>query len=250
MRRFSINSSDISGEHAVIKGTDAKHIKNVLRLKPDDVVCLLDGSGNEYQARITDMEAGGIHFEILSKLEAKSESPTHIAVAQAFLKDKKMDTLVRQLTELGMSRWVPYMAERSVPRPDSKKLQARGERWGKIARESLKQCLRSTSPVIEPTVSFDKMLEIADDFPLKIMFWENESTCLETLAARMGKSAEKVLILLGPEGGFTEEEVQKAIDKGFTTISLGPRILKAETAAVAGFTLAQYFFGDMGKDIA
>lgn len=231
----------------VLTGPDANHIKNVLRLQTGDPVVLFDGAGREYDARIAAIDSAGVRVEIVGERRSETESPVAITIAQGFLKEKKMDDLVRGLTELGMTRFIPFLAERSVARPDPKRLQARAERWEKIALESLKQCRRSRVPDIGATVSFSEMVEFGRQSDLKVLFWEEEagagnSPLTQLRADRFGT----VFAALGPEGGFTASEAATAREAGFIVAPLGPRILRAETAAIAACTLLQHLYGDMG----
>lgn len=243
MRRFFIEKEQIQENTATLSGQDARHLKDVLRLNVGDAVLLVDGRGLEYKAAISVMSSGRVDLKVLSTHERCKESPVHITVAQAFLKDKKMDVLLRQFTELGISCFLPFYAARSVPRPDRKRLTSRKARWEKIARESLKQCERTRLPEICDPLPFSDMLEASAESDVRIMFWENATRPLVSPGA---KDPSRIFILLGPEGGFTDDEVRTSKEKGFITASLGPRILRAETASLAGLTLVQYFFGDMG----
>jgi 16S rRNA (uracil1498-N3)-methyltransferase len=248
MRYFFIKQSDLADSKAVVKGSDAHHIKNVLRLKIGDEIGLFDGTGLNYETRIVTLLPKSVEVSIIRSFPSTTESNVQITVAQALLKDRKMDLLVRQLTELGITRWIPFIAKRSVPRPDKKRLFTRTERWKKIAKEALKQCKRCCSPEIGTTVSFAEVLTLGNDSDLKIVFWEEESKPVnKDLQVSNSKPPEKIFILLGPEGGFTLKEVENAKASGFITASLGPRILRAETATIAACTLLQYLFGDMGK---
>jgi len=248
MRYFFIKQSDLAGTKAVVKGSDAHHIKNVLRLKPGDKIGLFDGTGLNYETRIVTLLPKSVEVSVIRSFPSATESSIDITVAQALLKDRKMDLLVRQLTELGITRWIPFMAKRSVPRPDKKRLFTRTERWKKIAKEAVKQCKRSCPLKIGATVSFEEILNLGKDSDLQIVFWEEESKPVDKeLSVSNVKAAKKIFILLGPEGGFTLKEVENAKASGFITASLGPRILRAETATLAACTLLQYLFGDMGK---
>jgi 16S rRNA (uracil1498-N3)-methyltransferase len=250
MRYFFIKQSDLADSKAVVKGSDAHHIKNVLRLKIGDEIGLFDGTGLNYETRIVTLLPKSVEVSVIHSFPSTTESSVQITVAQALLKDRKMDLLVRQLTELGITRWIPFIAKRSVPRPDKKRLFTRTERWKKIAKEALKQCKRCCSPEIGATVSFEEVLNLGKDSDLKIVFWEEESKPVnKELTVSDLKPPEKIFILLGPEGGFTLKEVENAKESGFITASLGPRILRAETATIAACTLLQYLFGDMGKKI-
>ncbi len=246
MRRFFIEKSEIPEQAPAIRGQDARHIKKVLRLKPGELIGLFDGTGEEYEAKITGFSDGKVTLELVRSFPSTSESPVTLLVAQALLKDRKMDTLVRQLTELGITGWLPFFAHRSVPRPDTKRLAARHNRWRNIAREALKQCGRSRLPVIEDALSFEEVLDRSQGFDLKIIFWEEETQPFEKALQQIKKKAKSIFLMLGPEGGFTSEEVKTAKAAGFISVSLGPRILKSETASVAACAIIQHLFGDLG----
>jgi len=247
MRRFFIEESKIAGPTIIITGSDAAHIKKVLRMEPGDRIGLFDGRGFEYEARIENLFSGSVEVSITKRFLSASESPVQITVAQALLKDKKMDILARQLTEIGITKLIPFIAVRSVPRPDKKKLSARRKRWEKIAIEALKQCGRGHVTEIGETITFNDVINVDDECDLKIVFWENESKPVSDVVQQVNDGkCKKILSVLGPEGGFTEREIEDARACGFATASLGPRILRSETAAIAACTILQYLFGDMG----
>ena len=231
-----------------ITGTDARHIKNVLRLKAGDTIGLFDGKGMEYVAAIEAVTPHGIQLRLISRQPSRTESPVALTIAQAFLKDRKMDRIVRQLTELGVCQWLPFFSLRSVPRPNPQKLATRSERWKRITRESLKQCRRGRVVDIQPAVTFDDMLERAQAFDLRVIFWENEPLGLPPGADRLkDKDSNRIFAAIGPEGGFSAAEVEEARAAGFTTAGLGPRTLRADTAAVAAAALLQFVYGDLGE---
>ena len=247
MRHFFIEPSKIVGPTAIITGSDARHINTVLRLKPGDKIGLFDGTGFEYEAMIEKSSAGSVEVLIARKFFSKAESPVNIIVAQALLKDRKMDNLVRQLTELGITKWIPFIANRSVPLPPKERLAARTQRWKKIAKEALKQCKRGCVPEIGDAVSFEEILNFEEKCDLKIAFWEKESKPVHAMIAQPGRSIKKIFVMLGPEGGFSMQEIERARTCGFVTAALGPRILRAETATIAACVLLQYLFGDFGQ---
>lgn len=248
MRRFFIESAEVNKPTVLLRGSEAKHIKNVLRFKPGDTIRLFDSSGFEYEAVIKRLSTRQAELSIARKFPATEESCLHLSVAQAFLKAKKMDSLLRQLCELGINRWIPFFSERSVPRPDKKRLAARMQRWQKIAKESFKQCRRSVLPQITTPLSFEEVLELGQACDVKFIFWENETQPLDrTFASRTNHSISDILIMLGPEGGFSMPEIQKARNYGFEVAGLGPRVLRSETATLSACTLIQYLYGDMGK---
>jgi 16S rRNA (uracil1498-N3)-methyltransferase len=245
MRYFFIEQPPETGRTVTITGPDKNHIKSVLRLAPGDVIGLLDGNGFEYPAEIISISVRGVEVLVKEKIPASAkESPVQITVAQGFLKEKKMDDLVRYLTELGMSRWVPFMAARSVPRPDKHQLASRTKRWKTISAQSIKQCRRGRTMEIGETLTFKDMLNAAEAYDIKIVFWENRA---EIAMPDPGNPGDKIFVIIGPEGGLTQAEVDQATADGFVTAGLGPRILRAETATIAACTLVQHLFGDMGK---
>ncbi len=250
MRRFFIEKKYINDNSARITGKEVNHLKNVLRLNIGENVNVFDGTGIEYYAVITAIEKDAITIDLKNQFMSTLDSPVKVTIGQGFLKDRKMDTIVRNLTELGMVRWIPFMGSRSIPKPDQKRLAKRKERWQEIAKESLKQCKLSRLPEIHDTVSYDRLLELSDECDVKIFFWEEETISLSIIQKEIKKTPESIFIMLGPEGGFTEEEASKAKEKGFITASLGPRVMKADTASIAALTLVQYLFGDIGENIS
>ena len=248
MRYFFTEKPLTLGGKMTLKGSDARHIRKVLRLEPGDGIGLFDGLGAAYTARIDNFVRDGIVVEVLSSAPAVTDSPVQIIIAQAFLKDKKMDGVARQLTELGAAKWIPFFAERSIPTPDRRRLAGRLERWQKISREALKQCKRGRLMAIEPVGTMQDVLLQARSCDVKILFWENQPQSLNRLAADpQGAAPEGIFAILGPEGGFSPAEVEAAVAEGFLTAGLGPRILRAETAAIAAAALLQFLFGDLGK---
>ena len=247
MRHFFIDPSPAPNSLVAIQQSEAHHLKNVLRLKPGDCIKLFDGTGFEYEGVIRKMSAAQVDVEICSKIWATSRSGVQIMVAQAFLKDKKMDDLVRKLCELGVARWIPFFSQRSIARPDTGRIAGRSRRWHRIAAEALKQCRRVDLPEIAAALSFDEVLDYSKTCDLKIVFWENEPTPLpRSIELNEKNSFKKILLMLGPEGGFTRAEIELAQRSGFVVAGLGPRILRAETATLAACAIVQYLFGDMG----
>ena len=247
MRYFFIEPTRVTGPVVSITGPEAHHIKTVLRLKPGDGLKLFDGTGFEYEAVITSVSVKEVTVEIQRKLKAAAPSGVQIIVAQAFLKEKKMDDLVRKLCELGVAHWVPFFSQRSIARPDAKRLAGRSQRWQRIATEALKQCRRIDTPQIADALSFEEIMDFSQNCDLRIVFWENESSLLTADLASKDNPAKKILLMLGPEGGFTDQEIKRLQNGGFVSAGLGPRILRAETATIAAATLVQYLYGDMGK---
>jgi 16S rRNA (uracil1498-N3)-methyltransferase len=246
MKRFFIQDGVSVGRQIVIRGSEGHHIAKVLRLGPGDRIAIFDGSGFDYEAEILEVPRSGVQTKILRKYPSRPESQARITVAQALLKGKKMDILLRQMTELGVSTWVPFLAKRSVPNPNHLRRADRLERWRTIVKESLKQCRRGEFTQVHSIASFTEMLLLAPSDATKLIFWENAQRHLKTAIRNVSRDSSDVWIVLGPEGGFEEKEIQAAEAAGFMPVSLGNRILRAETASLAACALMQYIFEDMG----
>lgn len=247
MRRFFIPPEQISRTEAIVSGSDAHHMKDVLRLRPGAEVVIFDGTGNDYHACIVSMGRSQVGLSIIAPISNASEPTLSLTLAQGLLKDKKMDMLVRQLTELGLTRWMPFIAQRSVPAPHAKRMASRVRRWEKISREAVKQCGRSRMVIIDPVVSFAEVLAASQAYDVRIVFWENFASASSVGQLRHQQPA-SVFLLIGPEGGFSDTEIKQAKAAGFQAMGMGPRILRAETAALAAGVLAQLIFGDMNEN--
>jgi 16S rRNA (uracil1498-N3)-methyltransferase len=247
MHSFFADPRQISGDCAFLEGSEVRHIRSVLRLEPGDALRLVDGTGTEYEARITAFRPGRVELAVTGRRPAPGLPRLRLAVAQGFLKEKKMDRLVRQLSEIGASRLMPFLSGRTVARPAGARSDPRQARWRKIAVEALKQCRRGDLIAVEPVVTFAEVLAQRSAFDSGIFFWEDaaEPLCAPALHEDAPPPA-SVLVVLGPEGGFSPEEARSAAEAGFRLARMGPRVLRAETAAVTACALVQYLFGDLG----
>lgn len=245
MRRFFLPQPATTGGRYLLSGTDANHIKNVLRMQPGDEVLLFDAHDREYTGRIENISGDTVNVLITDSRQCLTESPLKITVAQALLKNKKMDTLVRHLTEVGMTRWLPFAAHRSIPRPNKNKPNKQIDRWQTIAMESLKQCERGVPPEICPPATFAEILAEQDRHDFTLIFTDKTASPLATALNKKEASNYAVMVIIGPEGGLTNQEVDQAIEAGCLPVSLGPRILKADTAAIAACAIVQHRLGDI-----
>lgn len=253
MRRFPIAAERATvGEIVSLAAGDAVHLTRVLRLSAGAPVRLFDGRGGEYDGEVSEIAGPEmVRVRLVRRARASAESPLALTVAQALLKGGKMDDVIRQVTELGVTRILPFFAERSVSRPDPRRMAGKLDRWRRIARESLKQCRRSREPEVADPVSFDAMLTAGADADVRLFFWENAAGAARTSGGADGSEPEadrpeSVFAVLGPEGGFGETEAEAARAAGFVLAGLGPRILRAETATVAACAVLQARYGDMG----
>jgi 16S rRNA (uracil1498-N3)-methyltransferase len=247
MRWFYVEPFNIQGDRAVVEGAEAEHVRNVLRLGRGAAVGLVDGRGGEYSAVIERMAAGRVELTVADRRTTPEPAVLRLCAAQGFLKEKKMDRLVRQLSELGVARWVPFTCERAVVRPVVGRGEVRRERWRRIAIDALKQSRRGTLMEIADVARFEQLLEEGRSCDVRILFWEKAPEPLSR--ERCGVPERKpvsAMVVLGPEGGFSAEEAAAAEAAGFVVAGLGPRILRAETAAVAACALVQFLWGDLG----
>lgn len=239
MPRFRILSNQIKDGTSTISGSDVKHIHNVLRLGVGDELILFDENGYEYVSSITAINNRIIESRIIRTSIINRESPLEITILQAIIKGDKMDFIVQKATELGVSSIVPVVTARSEVR-NSKKI----ARWQKIADESIKQCGRHFSPIVHEEINFEGAIEKYRS-DLNILFFEKtKDTGLKDIKINT-VSPSTVSILIGPEGGFTDNESALAHDSGYIAVSLGPRILRSETASIVSVSLIQHIYGDI-----
>jgi 16S rRNA (uracil1498-N3)-methyltransferase len=247
MRYFFIPPEALARSETEIVGREARHMGKVLRLKPGMVVGLSDGCGMQGEARIVSVTRDRVVLAVLRRFSSPRETTGELVAAQAMLKDQKMDLLLRQLTELGITGWRPFVSQRSIPQPDTHRQASRTERWERIAREAVKQCRRGRLPAVAPVGRFADILQVGERFDMRILFWEGARHALPALPAVDTVAPRKILMVVGPEGGFADEEARHARERGFRLAALGPRILRAETAAVAACTLVQHLYGDLRR---
>jgi len=245
MARFYVPQPRIENGMIRIDGNEVKHIRKVLRLKKGDGIVVFDGLGKEYEGTILDEGPSSVVIRIQNILPSEKESQLEVTLAQGLLKGEKMDYLIQKATELGVKEIIPFFSSRSVPLLDKSGRLRRHHRWERIAIEASKQCGRGVVPKIEYLQDYPEMLRTASLDSLRIILWEEEGAKLKEV---LGKLIEKkeVFSIIGPEGGFSQEEVEEAIKDGFLPITLGKRILRAETASLCLLSILQYEQGDIG----
>jgi 16S rRNA (uracil1498-N3)-methyltransferase len=245
LRRFKIDKECIEGWKATIRDPgEIRHIGKVLRLKAGDEVILFDGVGKEYHASLTRLSPREISLTLLQEPSSvAAESPLRIILGLGLLKSSKFDWLVQKTTELGVAEVVPFYSLHVVPRWEESRSRSRQSRWEKIASEAAKQCGRAQVPKIHSPRSFEEMLAMKSEDATKILLWEKEPA--GSLKNVLASSVSPIFALIGPEGGFSDEEALRAREAGFQPIRLGPRILRAETAGIAIVSLLQFIRGDL-----
>lgn len=249
MNRFFIDPEDINEEEsiAVIRGEPLKHISRVLRMRIKEQLIIADGRGNSYLGEITEVSRDEVLVSIKESLAPKSEPALEVILAQALTKGEKMDYIVQKSTELGAKKILPFTAERSVVKITAGKARDKVTRWQKIARGAAEQSHRDKIPQVGEITSLNHVLSEAGESCLVLFLWEQEKNRGLKEVLREQQNIKKVVLLVGPEGGFTSEEVELAISRGAVSVSLGPRILRTETAAVAAAAMVLYELGDLGE---
>ncbi|MGH7793624.1 MAG: 16S rRNA (uracil(1498)-N(3))-methyltransferase [Candidatus Binatia bacterium] len=245
MARFYLPRRNLRDNRGVLDGQELAHLRKVLRLVPGDRITVFDESGWEHEAVIRQLTAQQGEIEILRSYEADRESPLRLTVAVGLTKGEKMDLVVEKATELGAQTIVPFTSAFSVPKLDDKKIAERTERWGKIALSAVKQCGRTRVPEILRLREFQALVSGDWQATLKLFFWEKEQRQSLYQAHATHSNATSLFVVVGPEGGFTAQEAELAQSHGFEPVKLGPRILRAETAAVAALSLIQFLWGDL-----
>ncbi|AEV69318.1 16S rRNA (uracil(1498)-N(3))-methyltransferase [Acetivibrio clariflavus] len=247
MPRFFINSEDIFDDNINIKGDDYNHIKKVLRLKCGEIITLSDGVGNEYAARIEAFGDGFVHTKIVESYKNATEPPVKVTLYQGLPKSDKMDFIIQKSVELGISKVVPVLTERTVVKIDNQKdAQKKWERWNRISQEAAKQSNRGIIPEVELPISFKEAIKQIKNGSLSIIPYEKESKKSLKQILKSNGHMKDISVFIGPEGGFTEQEIEEAISFGINPVTLGPRILRTETAGIAVLSILMYEVGDVG----
>lgn len=229
MDYFYVDPKDVHDRVALVRGDEFKHLSHVLRKKEGEHVVLLDGEDHAYESMIQAIDATHAECEILEVKYRVNEPKIEVTLGISLLRNPaRFDFLVEKVTELGVRTIVPLLCERTIPRTEK---HARIER---LALSAMKQCGRSYLPKIQSLSSFASLLEQADEFALRLIPHEKtEQSQFVGSVLQHHPQVNTALIVVGPEGGFSEEEMKLANEKGFVPISLGPRRLRAETAAIS-----------------
>ena len=230
-----------------ITGTDAHHLMHVMRARPGQEIIVVDDENQVARMEMTAFCETAVTLTLRERLAADTESPIQLVLAQCLLKADKMDFVVQKAVELGAVGVVPVRSQNCVVRYDAKKAAGRRDRWQKIADEAAKQCGRTALLSVEPVTDIEDFLqqEAANADTELIFCYENEQD--QTVKDYLSQvTAKRIVLLIGPEGGFSLDEAAAVAEAGGHSVTLGPRILRAETAALAALAVAQYAKGDLG----
>jgi 16S rRNA (uracil1498-N3)-methyltransferase len=226
---------------------EARHLREVLRLKPGDEVYVFNGEGKEFLSRIEESRRDNARLQIIREVEpARPESQLQLTLALALLKGEKFDLVVQKATELGVTRIVPVMTKNADIRlRDESDAAKRVTRWQRIAMEAAKQSGRAVVPTIANVIAFNSLIEIPGGRNDCLMFSERDGQSLLQTKQNIAADVNQMTALVGSEGGWNDEEIAAARAAGWTVVTLGGRTLRAETAAIAVIALLQYLFGDL-----
>lgn len=247
MNKFFVSKGNISEQIAIIKGEDVKHIYKVLRLKSGDKININDCEGTEYLGEIKSINKDSVSVTLIDKLSINNESPIEVYLYQGLPKASKMDLIVQKSVELGIVEVTPIITERVITKGEIGEFK-KVDRWNKIALEACKQCKRSIIPKIKPPLEFQEFINEIKNMDLVIVPYENENGYgIKKVAKSIDKnSVHKAAIVIGPEGGFEENEINLLRGNGAYIVTLGPRILRTETAGLVTLSIIMYELGDLG----
>ena len=250
MHKFFTPAHMFSDTHAKITGEDVKHIYKVLRVKPGEKVVVNNLESEEFLGEVEEVNKQEVSIKILEKLDVNNESNLNITLFQGMPKAAKMDLIVQKCVELGVLEIIPTITDRVDVKlkGEFKKL----DRLNKIALEACKQSKRTVIPEVLEPMDFKGVLEKIDELDLMVIPYENATgygirAMVNSIENK--DSIKNVGIMVGPEGGFEESEIEALKEKGAHIVTLGPRILRTETAGFTGISLIQYELGDLGGNI-
>jgi 16S rRNA (uracil1498-N3)-methyltransferase len=234
----------VEGDRVLLGKEDSHHLLRVMRAEPGEAFVVLAG-GVQYSCRLCATEDGRAVGEVVDSGPAGGEPPVRISLFQGLAKGEKMETVVQHGTELGVTEFVPVATSRAVVKLDQKKAAERVERWQRIAREAAEQCRRGAVPAVAPVASWKEAVGRCGSFDLAVVPWEEGGEPLKQVL-QAHPAALSVAVFIGPEGGLSPEEVALARQKGAVAVTLGPRILRTETAGLAAAAAILYALGDLG----
>lgn len=236
MPRFFLLSEKAENGFFEIRGDDARHISFSLRMRQGEMLTVCDGDGTDYECKIVFMDGETVRLEVVSSHRTVTEPPLEICLYQSVPKGDKFEYIVQKAVELGVSRIVPVYSSRCIVKPDPKSEEKKTVRLSRIAHEAAKQCGRGRIPTVMPYMTFAQAVRSCGENAF--ICYENEKSFslksyLHTLSE---KNASALSFFVGPEGGYSEQEVALAAENGIPAVELGPRILRSETAS--GFVLS------------
>jgi 16S rRNA (uracil1498-N3)-methyltransferase len=248
-RRFYAPPSAFNAEldSVYLASDEARHLRDVLRLRPGNEVYVFDGAGREFHCRVEESRRDSAQLKVIGQVDpARPESSLDFTLAIALLKGEKFDLVVQKATELGIARVVPVITRHAdIHLRDESDAVKRVARWQRIALEAAKQSGRAVVPEIKNPIAFESLIQPTDDEMQRIIFSEREGQSLTEAATDIPGQVSRVTALVGSEGGWADEELTGAREAEWSVVTLGGRTLRAETAAITVVALIQHLYGDL-----
>ncbi len=244
--RFFVDPGSIKEGLVRITGPDVVHITRVLRLGRGSTVVVLDGRGRSYEAEVRSTSRDEVVCGIIEELLTPPACPVKVTLVQGIPKGDKMDIIIQKGTELGISRVIPLICRRAVVKLDGERMSRKVERWQRIALEAAKQCRRPDVPEVSEPAELDGVLAHLPEQCVALIPWEEENKVSLKDILYKNNAGEEIYVFIGPEGGFTPAEAEQAREAGVRPVTLGPRILRTETAGIAVLAMVLCRWGDLG----
>ncbi|NDI33742.1 16S rRNA (uracil(1498)-N(3))-methyltransferase [Chengkuizengella sediminis] len=250
MQRYFISKNQFVENKVHIVDEDAFHLIKVMRAKIEDQFIVSDGETRDVLVEIEEMTKSKVIASIIKELDRTNEPIINVWIAQSLPKGDKMDTIIQKNTEIGAVQFIPFISKRTIVQYDQKKTKKRMERWNKIAKEAAEQAHRNIVPQIKEISTWKELLKTIPEVDASFVFYENEDQIYLKDIINSKKTDHDTtptfLMVIGPEGGFTEKEILLLEEAGCHIVSLGKRILRTETAAMVGLTCLLYEYGEIG----
>ena len=234
MQRYFLKNEQFEGGQVWITGEDARHIGRVMRMKAGDTVIVCNEKGECFSSRLEEIGEEMITSQLIAALEKKSELPVEVTIAQGLPKGDKLELVIQKGTEVGAAAFLPVEMSRSVARLDEKKSAKKMQRWQKIAKEAAEQSHRQKVPRVLAPINLKGLLSAAKNYDIRLFAYEETAKSGEMAQLKKTLATvaphQRILFLVGPEGGISPEEADSLLAAGFLPCALGPRILRTETA--------------------
>jgi len=244
---FFIKKVQIKDHQIEIRGELLRHLRDSLRVQRGERISCVDEDAVRYTVVITHIGKDILTGDVTEEVKRGEFPAVYIHVVQAIPKGSRLDFIIEKATELGASAITPVMTERSVVRIEKDRVGEKLKRWSRIALESAQQSGRWDVPEITPPVTLPDFLASFRKADLNLLLWEGEKRVTIKDVLKGVQEVKSVTVLIGPEGGFSEDEIGKAVEKGFVAVSLGELILRTETAPITALSILQYEFGGQGR---
>jgi 16S rRNA (uracil1498-N3)-methyltransferase len=253
MQRYFVPEGQMGSFSVTLEGDDARHLAAVMRSKPGDCFIACDGKGRDVLAKIVSVDKENVQADIIEELTSQAEMAWKVTVAQSLPKGDKLEVVIQKGTEAGTTAFQPFLSHRTVVQYDERKEAKRLDRWRKIAKEAAEQSHRSIVPNVQTVSSWKALLKQFVEYELILFCYEEEGRSgrglrdlLSDFRLKETAVSPRILIIIGPEGGFTTQEADAAVASGAKLIGLGRRILRTETAALYALACLAYESGELG----